>query len=62
VDIRWKDRKFAREACVLQTPVLPGGDEVLLGALPLEGLDLMIHPKTEEVIGAHGEKRYNVVK
>jgi clan AA aspartic protease len=57
VDIRWKDRKFACEAVVL-----PDEDEVLLGALPLEGLDLMIHPKTEEVIGAHGDKRYNVVK
>jgi hypothetical protein len=42
--------------------VLPGETEVLLGAFPLEGLDLMIHPKTNEVIGAHGDKRYNVVK
>jgi clan AA aspartic protease len=57
VDIRWKDRKFACEAVVL-----PGEDEVLLGAFPLEGLDLMIHPKTEEVVGAHGDERYNVVK
>ncbi|MDR1637631.1 MAG: clan AA aspartic protease [Treponema sp.] len=57
VDIRWKDRKAACEAVVL-----PDEEDVLLGAYPLEGLDLMIHPKTQEVVGAHGDKRYNVVK
>jgi hypothetical protein len=34
----------------------------LLGAYPLEGMDLMVHPKNQEVIGAHGDKRLNVVK
>jgi clan AA aspartic protease len=57
VEIRWKDRRTSCEAVVL-----PGEKDVLLGAYPLEGLDLMIHPKTQEVIGAHGDKRYNVVK
>jgi hypothetical protein len=33
-----------------------------MGAYPLEGLDLMVHPKTREVIGAHGDKIRNVVK
>jgi hypothetical protein len=33
-----------------------------MGAFPLEGLDLMIHPKTQEVVGAHGDKIRNVVK
>jgi clan AA aspartic protease len=55
--IRWKDRNFACEAVVI-----PGEREVLLGALPLEGMDLMIHPKTNKVIGAHGDTIQIVVK
>jgi clan AA aspartic protease len=57
VEIRWKDRKAACEAVVL-----PGEEETLLGAYPLEGMDLMVHPKLQEVIGAHGDKVRNVVK
>jgi clan AA aspartic protease len=57
VEVRWKDRKAA---CVAL--VLPGEDEILLGAYPLEGMDLMVHPKLQEVIGAHGDKARNVVK
>jgi clan AA aspartic protease len=57
VMIYWKDRETPCEAVVL-----PGEEEVLLGAYPLEGMDLMVHPKTEEVIGAHGDKMRNVVK
>jgi hypothetical protein len=57
VEIRWKNRKAACEALVL-----PGEDEILLGAYPLEGMDLMVHPKLQEVVGAHGDKVRNVVK
>ncbi|MDR1637630.1 MAG: hypothetical protein LBR93_09870, partial [Treponema sp.] len=57
VRLYWKDRRATCEAVVL-----PGETEVLLGAYPLEGLDLMFHPKTQEVVGAHGDKRYNAVK
>jgi clan AA aspartic protease len=57
VEIRWKDRKTACEAIVL-----PGEEEILLGAYPLEGMDLMVHPKKQEVVGAHGDKRSSVVK
>jgi clan AA aspartic protease len=57
VEVRWKDRKTACEAVVL-----PGEEDVLMGAYPLEGLDLMIHPKKQEVVGAHGDKIRNVVK
>ncbi|MDR0639130.1 MAG: aspartyl protease family protein [Spirochaetaceae bacterium] len=57
VDIRWKDRKTSCEAVGL-----PDEDNVLMGAYPLEGLDLMIRPRTQEVIGAHGDKIRNVVK
>ncbi|MDR2537154.1 MAG: aspartyl protease family protein [Treponema sp.] len=57
VEVRWKDRKTACEAIVL-----PGEDDVLLGALPLEGMDLMVHPLENRVIGAHGSKMRYVVK
>jgi hypothetical protein len=34
----------------------------LLGALPLEGMDLTVNPKRNEVVGAHGEEVRIVVK
>jgi clan AA aspartic protease len=57
VEVRWKDRETSCQAVVL-----PGEDEVLLGALPLEGMDLMVHPLENEVIGAHGDKMRYVIK
>jgi clan AA aspartic protease len=57
VEILWKDRNTSCEAVVLSDE-----DEVLLGAYPLEGMDLMVHPQRQEVIGAHGDKVRNVVK
>jgi clan AA aspartic protease len=57
VRIYWKDRNFPCNAAVL-----PGEEDVLLGALPMEGMDLTVNPKRQEVIGAHGDKIRNVVK
>jgi clan AA aspartic protease len=57
VRVYWKNRRTTCEAVVL-----PYEEDVLIGAYPLEGLDLMIHPKTQEVVGAHGDKIRNVVK
>jgi clan AA aspartic protease len=57
VRVYWKNRRTTCEAVVL-----PGEEDVLLGAYPLEGMDLMVHPKTQEVVGAHGDKIRNVVK
>jgi hypothetical protein len=62
VKIYWKNRRAACEAVVI-----PGEVDVLLGALPgdlrsLEAMDLMVHPKKREVIGAHGDKVLYVVK
>jgi clan AA aspartic protease len=51
VGIYWKDR-----SCVLQAIAIAEADKVLLGALPLEDMDLMIHPKTQEVVGVHGDE------
>jgi clan AA aspartic protease len=57
VEIRWKDRETACEAVVL-----PGESEILLGAYPFEGMDLMVHPRKQEVAGAHGDTVRNVIK
>ena len=50
VNIYWKDRHWACPAVVL-----PGAESVLLGVIPLEGMDLMINPKTQELVGVHGD-------
>jgi hypothetical protein len=57
VRVHWQDRDTPCKAVLL-----PDEEDVLLGALPLEGLDLMIHPLRQEVIGAHGDKIRIVVK
>jgi clan AA aspartic protease len=57
VRIHWNDRKTTCEAILL-----PDEEDVLLGAIPLEGLDLIVHPLRQEVVGAHGDKICYVVK
>jgi clan AA aspartic protease len=57
VNVHWKDRQTACNAFVL-----PNETEVLFGALPLEGMDLLVDPKRERVIGAHGDKTLRIVK
>ena len=51
VEIHWKDRITATMATVI-----PGSHKVLLGAIPLEGMDLMVNPATQEVCGVHGDE------
>ena len=50
VKICWKDRETSCDAMVV-----PGAEVVLLGSLPLEAMDLMIHPKKQELVGVHGD-------
>jgi len=50
VGVYWKDRYWSCAAVVL-----PKAVSVLLGAIPLEGMDLMVNPKTRELIGVHGD-------
>jgi len=52
VRIHWKDR-----SCTIQAVVIPGADKVLLGFIPLEDMDLIVNPKTQEVVGAHGDEQ-----
>jgi clan AA aspartic protease len=57
LEVRWKDRHVICEALVL-----PDAEEVLLGAIPLEAMDLTINPRKEEVVGAHGDQIVHSVK
>jgi hypothetical protein len=51
VEIHWQNRHSVCEAVVL-----PSASEVLLGAIPLEDMDLVIHPATQQLVGAHGDE------
>ncbi|MDR0635514.1 MAG: aspartyl protease family protein [Treponema sp.] len=57
VEIRWKDRRIS-----LQAVVLPEAKDILLGALPLEGMDLMVDPVHQRLTGVHGDQRIHLVK
>ncbi|MDR3301288.1 MAG: aspartyl protease family protein [Spirochaetaceae bacterium] len=57
VNIYWKDRLTSCNAFVLANET-----EVLLVALPLEGMDVLVDPKHERLIGAHGDKTLRIVK
>ena len=50
VDIHWKDRSSSQRAVVI-----PGAETVLLGAIPLEDMDLMVNPVAQELVGIHGD-------
>ena len=50
VEIHWKNR-----CSVLRALVIPGAETVLLGVIPLEDMDLIVNPVTQELIGAHGD-------
>ncbi|MCL2215325.1 MAG: clan AA aspartic protease [Treponema sp.] len=49
VEIKWKNRRVTCDALVL-----PEADEVLLGTIPLEAMDLTINPR-RELVGVHGD-------
>jgi len=51
VQVHWKSRWLTCDALVL-----PQAKEVLLGAIPLEAMDLIVHPRTEKIVGAHGDQ------
>jgi len=51
VEVYWKDRET-----VVPAMIIPGAEKVLLGAIPLEAMDLMVSPATQEVVGVHGDK------
>jgi clan AA aspartic protease len=57
LEVRWKDRVTNCDALVL-----PDAEDVLLGAIPLEAMDLTVNPRSEEVAGVHGDQVMHSVK
>ena len=51
VEVRWKNRDT-----IVPALVIPGAEQILLGAIPLEGMDLMVNPISQELAGIHGEE------
>jgi predicted aspartyl protease len=51
VRIQWKKRRV-----ILPVVVVPGAKDILLGALPLEAMDLMVDPVHEQPVGVHGDQ------
>jgi predicted aspartyl protease len=50
VEINWKDRQS-----VMRVITVPGLPQTLLGLLPLEEMDIIVHPNKHELVGAHGD-------
>jgi clan AA aspartic protease len=48
--VHWKNRLTPAYAVVV-----PGAKRILLGAIPLEGMDLVVDPVNRRLTGAHGE-------
>ncbi|MDR2344147.1 MAG: aspartyl protease family protein [Spirochaetaceae bacterium] len=56
VKIQWKNRSI-----VLPAVVVPDVKDILLGALPLEAMDLMVDPVHEQLVGVHGDQPLHVL-
>ena len=56
VTICWENRFTTCHAWVLPNQSAP-----LLGALPLEDMDLVVHPKEERLTGAHGDEPVGLI-
>jgi hypothetical protein len=42
--------------------VLPNMHDILLGCIPLEGMDLMVDPVNHRLVGAHGDEQVYLVR
>ncbi|GMO46675.1 MAG: hypothetical protein Pg6C_08460 [Treponemataceae bacterium] len=51
VEVRWQNRD-----AVCRAAVLPSVKNVLLGAIPLEDMDLMVDPVNQRLAGVHGDE------
>jgi clan AA aspartic protease len=57
VKIQWKNRSTTQQALLV-----PEADDILLGALPLEAMDLMVDPVNECLAGVHGDQPIHKLK
>ena len=56
LEVVWKNRRTTCEALVL-----PDAEDILLGAIPLEAMDLTINPR-RELVGVHGDQIMHSIK
>jgi clan AA aspartic protease len=56
VEVLWKDRSMTCRAWLI-----PNAKEVLLGAIPLEDMDLMVDTVGQKLVGRHGDKPEGMV-
>jgi len=57
VQICWKDR-----TSLIRPWIMPDEDEVLLGVIPLEEMDLIVDPVNRSLAGAHGDEMMGRIK
>ena len=56
VSVHWKNRDSLCKAYVM-----PNSNQVLLGAIPMEDMDLIVNPAKQELVGAHGDEIVNML-
>ena len=56
VEVHWKNRKMT-----CQPWVVSGAGNILLGAIPLEDMDLIIDPAQRALVGAHGDEAVGIL-
>jgi clan AA aspartic protease len=55
VEVRWKNRSMTCQ------PWVVSDGRILLGAIPLEDMDLMVDPKNQIVVGVHGDEQVGML-
>jgi hypothetical protein len=55
VNVHWKNRLMTCQPWVVNS------GRVLLGAIPLENMDLIVDPAGQELVGAHGEEEVGLL-
>lgn len=56
------DVRFANRKALCTAFVLPGNSEPLLGAIPMEEMDVLIHPQRQELLVNPEHPNYAIVK
>jgi len=56
VEVHWKNRKMT-----CQPWVVSGSGRILLGAIPLENMDLIVDPAQRALVGAHGDEELGML-
>jgi len=55
VEVHWKNRSMTCQ------PWVVNAGRILLGAIPLENMDLMVDPGSQILVGAHGEEEVGLL-